>query len=223
MTPPPRHELGQVETGSGIAATHAVGVSATGFLRQALAGRLDAGVQASWAPRTSTFARIGATWQLARGFSPDGHASPTWSWGIGHDDWHTGTLSFQINQWGPVVPSDGWTIVRAAAGELAYKVPLGRTLGEHLALKLAVSSKLTWSPAAAAAVSFKLPRAVFVSVGVTSSLVAPGRPTWTYTIGRSTWRPGSLAVIFTNFGPNLVPHPNVVAHGAVTASWGWAW
>jgi hypothetical protein len=223
VMPPPRRELGQVETGSGIAALHALGLSGSGFVRQAFTGKLDAGVQASWSPRANTFARIGATWQLAGAFSPDAHARPTWSLGLGYDDWHTGTLSFQINQWGPVVPGDGWTIARTAAAELAYKVPLGRTLGEHLALKLAVSSKLTWSPAAAAALSFKLPRAVFVSVGGASSLVAPGRPTWTYTVGRSTWSPGSLSVIVTNFGPNLVPHPNVVAHGAVTASWGWAW
>ena len=150
-------------------------------------------------------------------------ARPTWSLGIGYDNWHPGTWSFQINQWGPVVPADRWKIASTAIGELAYKLPLGDTLNKHLAIKAAWSSQLSWDPAVGVAMSWKLPYAVFVSVGVTERLAMPNRPTWTYVLGRSTWAPGSWSVIFANFGPNTIPHTNFVDHSAVTVSWGWAW
>ena len=223
LRPTSRAPIGDVATGSGIPITRAAGVSGSVFLRQALAGKLDAGMQLAWSPWTSTFARVGATWPLARELSLDASAKPTWSLGIGYDDWHPGTWSFQINQWGPVVPADRWKIASTASAELAYKVRLGQSLGEHLGLKLAVSSKLTGSPAAGVALSFKFPFAMFASVGAATSLPTPGRPTWTYVIGRSTWTPGSFSIILANFGPNLVAEPNIVAHTAVTASWSWAW
>ena len=217
--PPPR-ELGDLASHAGVVAPHVRGVSASMFARQSLAGKLDTGTLLSWSPRSSTFVRTGATWQLGRAFSADASATPTWSLGLGYDDWHPGTWSFQVNQWGSVVPGDGWSIVRTAAAELAYKVRLGAALGRHLGLKLALSSKLSWGPAAGVSVSVKLPRAGFASIGASTT---GGHPTWTYVLGRSTWMPGSLSIIFANFGPNSLPRPNLIAHSALTASWSWAW
>lgn len=219
----PGAAIGTITAGSGVPQLEKAGVSASVFFRQALAGKLDSGIQLSWSPWTSTFVRLGATWPLARDLSLDASAKPTWSLGIGYDDWHPGTWSFQINQWGPSVPADGWKIASTATAELAYKVKLGDSLGARLGLKLAASSKLTWSPTIGAAVSVKLPHAWFASVGAATSLTTADRPTWTYVLGRSTWRARSLSIILANFGPNRIPEANFVAHSAITASWGWAW
>lgn len=215
--------VGSIAAGSGVALGDAAGISASVFVRQSLAGKLDSGIQLSWSPRTSTFARLGATWPLARDMSLAASAKPTWSLGIGYDDWHPGTWSLQVNQWGPSVPADRWKIASTATAELAYKMKLGDSLGEHFGLKLALSSKLAWAPSAGAVLSVKFPRAMFASVGAATGLPVPGRTTWTYVLGRSTWTAGSLSIILANFGPNLVPETNFVAHSAVTASWSWAW
>jgi hypothetical protein len=218
-----RIEVQEVVTDSATIAPRTLGLGGALFTRQSLAGKLDAGVLVSVVPRTNTFARVGVTWQLASEFAADARSHPTWSGGLGYDNWRPGTWSLQLNNWGPITAADGKAIASSTVAELGYKVPLGTTLGARLGLKVSLSSRLSGGPTAGVATTVKLPRAVFASVGVAYGLMMSGGPTWTYALGRSTWTPGSLSIILANFGPNKIPQTNLLSRTAITASWSWAW
>jgi len=44
----------------------------------------------------------------------------TYSWGIGYDDWHPGTVSVQLNNWGPIKPGEGLALDKAVTN-IGYK------------------------------------------------------------------------------------------------------
>lgn len=183
-------------------------------------GRLGTGLGISVAPRANTFVRAGLGWGITSKWQEAFDPEPSWSWGLGYDDWRTGTVSAQLNHWGPLrrVPSRGELANATAA--VGYKVPLGERLGKHLSLRVDLTSPLTWSPALGVGVSLKLPASCFLSVGASQKLAESTRPTWTYVLGRSLWKPRTLSIILANYGPNQVPEPNL-RNFVLSVSWSW--
>lgn len=187
-------------------------------------GNVNLGTGISLAPWRNTFVRAGLSWRLVTAWdeaaASASDAEPSWSWGIGYDDWHPGTFSLQLNHWGPLRRLQQKAIEGAVA-TLGYKVPLPKRWAERLSLRADLSTPLTWSPAFGAGVAFKLPRYFFFSLGISQKLLEGTSPTWSYVLGRSRWKAGTLALVLANYGPNRLDQLNLRGL-ALTASWSWS-
>jgi hypothetical protein len=184
-------------------------------------GTLSSGLSASVAPVARTFLRTGLSWRLATKWDESFDLEPSWSWGLGYDDWRVGTVSVQLNHWGPIRSNSGWLALKGAVANLGYKVPLPRVLGRYLSARTDLSSPLTWSPSVGFGLALKLPFAMFLSVGCSIKLLEQATPTWSYVVGRSQWKAGTLAVVAANYGPNQIPDLNPRGI-SISASWSWA-
>lgn len=186
-------------------------------------GTFSTGVGASVVPRRNMFVRAALAWRMATEWELEDASAlePTWSWGVGYDDWRTGTFSLQLNHWGPLRRSGGEAAIQGAIADLGYKVPLPERLGRRMSLRANLSTPLSWSPSASAGVSFKLPAYVFVSLGLSQKLLEDRGPTWSYVVGRSRWKAGTLAVTFANYGPNQLDELRLRGV-AMTVSYSWS-
>lgn len=183
-------------------------------------GRLGTGLGISLAPRANTFVRAGLGWGFTSKWQETFDPEPSWSWGLGYDDWRTGTVSAQLNHWGPLRRIPPRSVLANATAALGYKVPLGKRLGKRFSLRVDLTTPLTWSPALGAGVSLKLPAHCFASLGVSQKLAEATPPSWSYVVGRSLWKPGTLSIILANYGPNQVPAPNP-RNLVLSLSWSW--
>lgn len=183
-------------------------------------GRVGAGLGLSLAPRANTFVRAGLGWTITSQWQEALDLEPRWSWGLGYDDWRAGTISAQLNHWGPLRRLPSRSTLANAVAALGYKVPLGKRTSKRLSLRVDLTTPLTWSPALGLGVSVKLPAHCFASLGVSQKLAEATRPSWTYVVGRSLWKPGTLSVILANYGPNQVPAPNP-KNLVLSLSWSW--
>lgn len=184
-------------------------------------GNVSSVLGVSLAPRRNTFTRVGLTWRWLTAWEEGVDLEPSWSWGVGYDDWRTGTFSLQLNNWGPLRRTGGERALTGAVLSLGYKVPLPKALGRYLSLRSDLSTPLSWSPAIGAGLAFKLPHAFFVSFGVSKKLLESTPPTWSYVIGRSRWKPGTLSVILANYGPNQLDELRLRGV-TLTLSWSWS-
>lgn len=214
---PQVHEVASSSTRDGISPLPGtVSMSAT----LSATGRLGTGLGISLAPRTNTFVRAGLGWGITSKWQAAFDPEPSWSWGFGYDDWRTGTVSAQLNHWGPLRRLPSRSELANATAALGYKVPLGERLGKHLSLRVDLTTPLTWSPALGVGVSLKLPAHCFASLGVSQKLLEATRPSWTYVVGRSLWKPKTLSIILANYGPNSVPKANL-RNFVLSLSWSW--
>ncbi len=192
-------------------------------LTVAARGNANLGTGISVAPLRNTFVRAGLSWRLltqwSGGPSPS-DAEPTWSWGLGYDNWRAGTFSLQLNHWGPLRRFSK-VAIKGAVATLGYKIPVPKPWSNYFSLRSDLSTPLTWSPSLGAGIAFKLPRYFFLSLGISQKLLQDLSPTWSYTLGRSRWKAGTLAFVLANYGPNGLDQLNLRGL-ALTVSWSWS-
>lgn len=158
------------------------------------------------------FARSGFTW------TPEG-SDPTYYWGIGYNDWHTGTWAFELNHWGPLKPGDGLQLEKAVAS-LSYKFdsPLLKKYG--LSSSFSLSGGENAAPAATLAGSWTPKPNWFVRTLITQPLKG-GDTTWAYGFGYSDWKEKTWALEYNNWGTNKAFDLNFRENALVTLSWKW--
>lgn len=158
------------------------------------------------------FARSGFTWKA------DGE-EPTYYWGIGYNDWHTGTWAFELNHWGPLKPGDGLELEKAVAS-LSYKFdsPLLKKYG--LSSSFTLSGGENAAPTTTLAGSWTPKPNWFVRTLITQPLEG-GDTTWAYGFGYSDWRTKTWALEYNNWGTNKAFDLNFRENALVTLSWKW--
>ncbi len=172
------------------------------------------GIATVW-PRGAWFLRFGAE---ATPQSKGGDARLLW--GFGYDDWHDGTLSVTLHNWGPVYPQDG-PGVRQAELNVGYKVP--RVCSEWLcgAFYPFVTVPFAGGPYVGGRLTLTFSRRVFVMGGVGWTIprtfeprTGPA-PAWRmfYGFGLWDWRPGSVFVTYHDWGPDWRAHNGILAVG----------
>jgi hypothetical protein len=128
-------------------------------------------------------------------------------WGFGYDDWHDGTFSATVHNWGPVRPEDGVGVDRAEAN-LGYKIP--RACVRDLCLQAYPSVTLPFDggPWVSGRLTLTLAGRWFAMGGlgwtVPGVLPNANAPAWHlfWGIGRNDWRPGSLFITYHDWGPD---------------------
>lgn len=179
-------------------------------------GQPSVGANISFTPRDYWFIRSGLNLKYA-----GVQSRPTYSWGVGYDDWHAGSFGFQINNWGPIKLDSGLQFEKATAA-VTYKFDSmflqSNNISAFAALTIPVSNaepslqtSLRWAP---------IPN-WYVYTGVDVPL--GGKiPTWSYGFGRQDYRPFTFTIQYNNYGPNNVLRDNFSTNGVLTIGGSWA-
>lgn len=161
------------------------------------------------------FARVGWNYTLEESDDPF-----SYSWGIGYSDWHPGTFSAQLNNWGPIKPEEGLALEKAVANfgysvksEFLKKNKLSLSGGINIPVEgnSSISGNFRWSPV----------KNWYVNTSISHPLEGDGTPKWTYGFGYSDWRPNKINLQYSNYGPNEIPYHNYKDNGTWSLSYNW--
>ncbi len=194
--------------------------SGLGFAgRFVIDGKLDgvpsAGAGVSYSPRPGYFARVGVMQRLGAG--PE---ATSYSYGLGYDDWHEGTFSAQLNDWGPR-SFEARPNLASAAVDLGYKVPLPKALGRWLSCGVSLNFPFSAAPGTVVTTVLKPFGDLYVLAGLRMSPFASTFGTWFYGFGFSSYHPFTFGLAYANWGPNKAFVPNF-DKGSVVGTFSWA-
>ena len=129
-----------------------------------------------------------------------------YSWGLGYDDWHTGTWTVQLNNYEPIKPGEGLYIDKAIAS-VGYKVN-SKFLKKHK-----LNSTLTWSkqiegdPRLSASLKWS-PKSYWFIKGILIAPLEGGKPSYNYLFGYDDWHPKSFGFEYSNYDQNPLDETN---------------
>ena len=184
--------------------------------RWLLTGSESFGGSLSWNPISYFFIRGDFNYR----YSPNSNQL-SYSWGIGYDDWHPGTISVQINNWGPILPGEGFALDQATVN-IAYKFDSNLLTHFSLAASAGIDIPITGDPSILATLIWSPIDKWYVRATVIRNLGKAQRWGLSYNFGRFDWQPFSIGLAYDNWGPNKAFEPNFTENGAVTLSWSFA-
>jgi hypothetical protein len=179
-------------------------------------GKSTVGARIGYSPIAYTYVRAG----IAKEVSPAAGGLPTYTWGIGYNDWHAGTCSVELNNWGstPISQFD----LKGAQVDLGCKVPVPDLVSPYLGLGLGMTFPLAGGPSYGASLSLKPGGHWFAMMGLR---FAPSRAEpWSFSYGFGNWsaRPYTFSLGYNNWGPNSPWQGNFAKNGSLTFAWSWA-
>ena len=161
------------------------------------------------------FARVGWNYSLEESNDPF-----SYSWGIGYSDWHAGTFSAQLNNWGPIKPEDGLALEKAVAN-FGYSVKSDFLKKNKLSLSGSVNVPIEGNSSVVGNLRWSPVKNWYVNAAVSQPLEGDGSPKWTYGFGYSDWRPNKINLQYSNYGPNEIPYHNYQENGTWSLSYNW--
>ncbi|CAA6815242.1 MAG: Unknown protein [uncultured Thiotrichaceae bacterium] len=170
----------------------------------------------SWTPIKDSYWNI----RVGGNYSLDAKEDPfSYSWGLGYSDWHPGTVSYQLNHYGPIKPGEGLAIDKAV-GNIGYSVK-SKTLDKlKLGLSGSIDIPVKGDPALNAGLQWSPKESWFIRAGINQPLNG-GDPSWSYGFGYSNWRPNKINIAYSNYGPNALFDDNFKKNGSITISYNW--
>lgn len=197
------------------------GIAGNFYHRAALTGALSVGSNVSWHPYSYFFVRGGVSYNYLPG------SGLSYSWGAGYDDWHPGTFSAQINNWGPLKPGDD--PLKGAVANFGYKFVAEALKPYHLSGSASLNVPLSGDPSISTTWVWSPIEHWFARVTLSKSLTGLADLDWSYSFGYSDWHPFTFSLTYDNWGPNPLigsseggDRVNFVKNGAITLSWSWA-
>ena len=198
-----------------------LGIAGNFYHRAKLTGELSFGANASWKPYSYFFVRGGVNYN----YLPDS-GKFSYSWGLGYDDWHPGTFSAQLNNWGPLEPGDD--LLKGAVANFGYKFVADVLKPYHLTGSAALNVPLSGDPSLSTTWIWSPIEHWFVRASLSKSLVKTSGLDWSYSFGYSDWHPFTFSLTYDNWGTNPIFDSsqgnsfNFTENGAVSLSWSWA-
>jgi hypothetical protein len=201
--------------------TGGLGIAGNFYHRAKLTGALSFGVNASWKPISYFFIRGGVNYN----YLPDS-GKFSYSWGLGYDDWHPGTFSAQLNNWGPIAPGDD--PLKGAVANFGYKFEAEFLKPYHLTGSAAINVPLWGDPSISTTWIWSPIDHWFIRGSLSKSMVSAGGVDWSYSFGYSDWHPFTFSLTYDNWGTNPIFDSsqgnsfNFSENGAISLSWSWA-
>ena len=159
------------------------------------------------------FARVGWSYSLE-----DEEEPFSYSWGIGYSDWHSGTFSAQLNNWGPIKPGEGLALDKAIAS-FGYSVKSELLKKYRLSLSGALNVPIDGNTSAAVNMRWSPFENWYINASVSQPLEGDGDPKWSYGFGYSDWRPNKFNLQYSNYGPNDLFYHNYQTNGTWSLSY----
>ncbi|TQV65182.1 MAG: hypothetical protein FNT29_01875 [Halothiobacillaceae bacterium] len=180
-------------------------------------GEPTLGANMLWEPASYWFVRAGANLDYR-----DENDALSYSWGIGYDDWHPGTWSFQLNNWGPILPGEGLK-PETAVFSIGYKLEHELLAGNHIAASVGLDIPMQGEKTLGTTWQWSPMPSWFVRAGLSVKEDDPSRVYWSYGFGRWDWKAFTWTLQYNNWGPNPAFTPNIKQNGAVMLGWSWAY
>lgn len=176
-------------------------------------GASSAGIRMTLVPAKNVFVRTGINERL-----DETGRLPTYSYGVGYNDWHSGTFSIELNHWGPI-PVDRVNL-KGAQLDFGYKVSLPEVLAEHFGLGVGLTVPFSRALSLSCGANLKVFGDWFVMSGVRWT---PEEElySWVYGFGVWSWKPYTFSLTYNNWGVNEAFDANFVKNGSVTLAWSW--
>lgn len=199
-----------------------LGIAGNFYHRAKLTGQMSFGANASWKPYSYFFIRGGVNYN----YLPDS-GKFSYSWGLGYDDWHQGTFSAQINNWGPIVPGKK-SLFDGAVANLGYKFVADFLKPYHLNGSASLNLPFSGDPSISTSWVWSPIDHWFVRASLSKSLTGSGGLDWSYSFGYSDWHPFTFSLTYDNWGTNPIFDSsqsnsfNFTENGAISLSWSWA-
>lgn len=198
-----------------------LGIAGNFYHRAKLTGQMSVGTNASWKPFSYYFVRGGLNYT----YLPDS-GKFSYSWGLGYDDWHQGTFSAQLNNWGPIFPGDD--PLKGAVANFGYKFVADFLKPYHLSGSAAVNVPLSGDASISTTWVWSPIEHWFVRGSLSKSMTSAGGLDWSYGFGYSDWHPFTFSLTYDNWGTNPIFDSsqgnsfNFTENGAISLSWSWA-
>lgn len=189
----------------GVFLTHSLGSHST-----------SVGGAINWKPIKDSY------WNIRLGGSYDLNAKNdpfSYSWGFGYSDWHPGTISYQINNYGPIKPGEGLAFDKAIAN-IGYSVKSAKLDELNLGLSGSIDIPIKGDPALNAGLQWSPKENWFIRAGINQPLNG-GNPSWSYSFGYSDWRPNKINFSYSNYGPNELFDTNFKENGTLNINYNW--
>jgi len=175
------------------------------------------GLTASWKP-------IKDSYWFIRGnidYSYTTEEPMSYSWGLGYDDWHQGTWSVQINNWGPIKRGEGLAIDRAI-GNIGYKFKSDTLEKYKLRANASVDVPVKGDPRLNLGMQWSFTERWYMRATVHHPFNDDETPTWSYGFGYFDWRAGKFSVEYANYGANELFEDNFKESGNFSVTYNWS-
>jgi len=195
-----------------------IGLAGNVYLKQSLKNSTQAiggSINRKLIKGSHWFARVGWNYTLEESDDPF-----TYSWGIGYSDWHPGTFSAQLNNWGPIKPGEGLALEKAVAN-FGYSVKSAFLKKHGLSLSSAINVPVKGNSSIVGNLRWSPKKNWYVNASVSQPLEGGGAPKWTYGFGYSDWRPNKINLQYSNYGPNEILDHNYKENGTWSLSYNW--
>lgn len=199
-----------------------LGIAGNFYHRAKLTGQMSFGANGSWKPYSYFFVRGGVNYNYL-----PGSGTFSYSWGLGYDDWHQGTFSAQINNWGPIEPGKK-SLFDGTVANLGYKFVADFLKPYHLSGSASLNLPFSGDPSISTSWVWSPIDHWFVRASLSKSLTSSGGLDWSYSFGYSDWHPFTFSLTYDNWGTNPIFDSsqsnsfNFTENGAISLSWGWA-
>lgn len=145
----------------------------------------------------------------------------SYSWSIGYDDWHTGTVTTQINHWGGIRPGDGFDVHNSIAS-VGYKIKSDTLKKLRLKSSITVAKKLEGGSATTLSSSLSWsPHTYWFIKAILVKSSQKDEPKWNYLFGYDDWHPRTFGIEYSNYDGNDLRETNFRKHGKLAITYKW--
>jgi len=172
-------------------------------------------ISAKWKPDAKNYWFIRGT---ARHNFEKENSGFRYSWGLGYDDWHTGTWSAQLNNYEPIKIGEGLDIDNAIAS-IGYKLDSKLLKDNKLSSQITLSKQIKGEPKLSASLKWSPMKNWFIK-GIMIGSLEDGDLTHNYLFGYDDWRTGSFGFEYSNYESNPLGDANF-SNGRFALTYKW--
>lgn len=158
---------------------------------------------ATWKPDSKNYWFLKGT---ARHNFDKNNSGFRYSWGLGYDDWHTGTWTAQLNNYEAIKPGEGLKIKKAIAS-VGYKLDSKFLKDNKLRSTITLSKQIEGDPKISTSLQWS-PKKYWFIKGILIAPLDGGDVTYNYLFGYDDWHPKSFGFEYSNYESNPLGETN---------------
>lgn len=143
----------------------------------------------------------------------------SYSWGLGYDDWRTGTWTAQLNNYEVLKPGDGLNIEKAIAS-IGYKLDSPILKNNNLRSTITLSQKVKdGEPKLSTSLQWS-PKKYWFIKGILIAPLEGGDLKYNYVFGYDDWHPKAFGFEYSNYESNPLRETNF-RKGRIALTYKW--
>lgn len=131
----------------------------------------------------------------------------SFSWGLGYDDWHTGTWTVQLNNYESIKIGEGFKIDKAIAS-VGYKLDSKFLKDNRLSSAVTLSKPIEGDASLSASLKWSPKSYWFIKGILIAPLEGDGDLKYNYLFGYDDWHPKAFGIEYSNYAGNPLGETN---------------